>query len=395
MKSFLELVEEVSSNKPINENIAKPKAIFVTGGPGSGKDIIVRECIAVTSATELNFIQAMDYLNDKHTLSEKTNDHRRESIRKRQDLIINGPADDNKRISQIKEELEDLGYTTELIFVSTTNEASQKRNASLKRMMVESVRQTKWEKSHENINLFSELFEEFNVIDNTKDLSNPFTKVYESKKNSKSIQKSNLKSKGLTKILKDNNSPFMQNQMHKGKIDDVRDGDVKQNKDFIYRQYSESVPTLTKSPEPKVSRFSLDKDLINKKKRGDTSLSSPKASQGDGVGPTTNIRRGGGADSAGAGLGNQTYSESRGGTQEFSNDDVANFSAQTKGPTPNPLGEKKTLKKFKESIFDFGSGDSGVGGTLGGASNKEPTVMPIDKYGQSGITIKKKKSGAK
>ena len=179
------------------------------------------------------------------------------------------------------------------------------------------------------------------------------------------------------------------------KIDDVRDGDVKQNKDFIYRQYSESVPTLTKSPEPKVSRFSLDKDLINKKKRGDTSLSSPKASQGDGVGPTTNIRRGGGADSAGAGLGNQTYSESRGGTQEFSNDDVANFSAQTKGPTPNPLGEKKTLKKFKESIFDFGSGDSGVGGTLGGASNKEPTVMPIDKYGQSGITIKKKKSGAK
>jgi len=56
---------------------------------------------------------------------------------------------------------------------------------------------------------------------------------------------------------------------------------------------------------------------------------------------------------------------------------------------------KKKLKKFKESIFDFGQGDSGVSGTLGGAGNKEDFVKPIEKFGQSGITIKKKKTGAK
>ena len=53
------------------------------------------------------------------------------------------------------------------------------------------------------------------------------------------------------------------------------------------------------------------------------------------------------------------------------------------------------MKKFKESIFDFGQGDSGVGGTLGGAGNKEDFVKPSEKFGQSGITIKKKKTGVK
>jgi hypothetical protein len=37
----------------------------------------------------------------------------------------------------------------------------------------------------------------------------------------------------------------------------------------------------------------------------------------------------------------------------------------------------------------------GVGGTLGGSTNKEPLQTPMDRYGMAGITIKKKKTGAK
>ena len=57
--------------------------------------------------------------------------------------------------------------------------------------------------------------------------------------------------------------------------------------------------------------------------------------------------------------------------------------------------EEKNFKSFRntlrEAIDDPGANDMGVGGVLGGASNKEPLVTPMDKFGQSGITVKKKK----
>ena len=50
---------------------------------------------------------------------------------------------------------------------------------------------------------------------------------------------------------------------------------------------------------------------------------------------------------------------------------------------------------MKEAIDDPGAVDMGVGGTLGGASNKEPMQTPMDKFGLSGITIKKKKKNVR
>ena len=85
------------------------KAVFVTGGPGSGKDVVIRESIPHLGAVEINSVQAFDYLMDKHKLSESSKDYRREAIRSRLPLIINGPADDHTRMITIKEELEELG----------------------------------------------------------------------------------------------------------------------------------------------------------------------------------------------------------------------------------------------------------------------------------------------
>jgi hypothetical protein len=72
--------------------------------------------------------------------------------------------------------------------------------------------------------------------------------------------------------------------------------------------------------------------------------------------------------------------------------------AKPKNVNPNPLGEKKRIKGFKESVYSGETGNEmGVVGVMGGAMNKEPLVMPTDKYIKSGITIKKskEKSGAK
>ena len=107
MKSFLELVEEKTTGH-VSPTHGMFKAVFVTGCPGSGKDVIIRESINEPNAVEVNLVQAFVFLADKKALSEESSDYRREAIRNRGPLIINGPADDLSRITYVKEELEDL-----------------------------------------------------------------------------------------------------------------------------------------------------------------------------------------------------------------------------------------------------------------------------------------------
>ena len=396
MKKFSQLVEDISQKNQIANLNYHADAVFITGGPGSGKDVVVRECIIEYDATELNLIQAMDCLNDKHILAKKTGNVRQESIRIRKNLVINGPADDIFRITAIKEELEELGYCTKMIFVNTSDAVSKKRNSTLRRMMTESIRKDKWTKSQNHKIIFSEIFSDFTIYENSKDNSNLFTSLYESTISPKAIQKINLLNKGCGrhgKLLFDDNCPFCQDQSTKGKIDDIRYNDIKTGKTFTYGKYAESKePTLVKATEPKIAKFNMDKDRMSIIKRGDKSLMAPRAARPDGVGATYNSRMGGGGSSAGAGLGNQTYSESRTGLIEYNNSDVSNFSSQPNNAIPKLIKEKKTLKKFRETI-EVG-GEMGVGGVLGGSSNKEPMITPMDKYNQSGITIKKKKIGA-
>ena len=307
-----------------------------------------------------------------------------------------------------------------MVFVDTTDQVSQERNTLLSRMMVESIRHARWTEAQKNITHFSELFESFSRFDNTGDLeekvsdiadlfaettkfldngsihyssANKFLQIYEG---SKSIQRTNLKDKGLN-VLKDNNSPVMQFAAKLGRRDDVRDGDIKSNSGYTPRigggsTYAEDKnPVMVKAPEPKIANFNRDADSNRKRKMGDKSLTAARIGSVDGVGSSYDTR-GGSTGAANAGLGDNTYHEET----EYSNDDVADFAGKPRGVSPNPLAEKnKKLKKFKESIFDFGQGDSGVGGTLGGAGNKEDFVKPIEKFGQSGITIKKKKTGVK
>ena len=391
-----ELMHDVRKGMGLHEDYSygRHKAIFVTGGPGSGKDIIVRECIASQKIVEHNFQQVVDILNDKHKLAMRSMSPKFESIRTRAPLIINGPADDLQKIGQIKEELEELGYQTMMVFVDTTNSVSKERNTLLSKMMMESIRQEKWEKAQQNTEHLLEMFTNFVRFDNSGDLESKEEDITETYKLTKeflssssiieSLQNGNRfrglfeRSKTKVKVLKDNNSPFMQAQNKMGKQDDVRDGDVKSNSTYAFRTYAEA-------------NFNKDKETAKKK----TALTAGRVGDPGGIGPTMNARTGGGSSSAGAGLGNQTYSEA----EEFDNKNIAvsGLDSKPKNVSPNPLGEKKKLKGFKESVYSGENGyEMGFPG-LGGSTNKEPLVKPTDKYIQSGITTKtqKKKSGAK
>lgn len=405
-KHAKELMHDTRKGMGLHEDVNRGrfKAIFVTGGPGSGKDIIIREAIAEGRITELNFVQARDYLADKQKLSEKTNDFRREAIRHRGPLIVNGPADDTDKISYIKEELEELGYDTMMIFVNTTNETSKERNSLLSRMMVESVRQDKWLKSQENTKYFTEAFNNFVTFDNTGDIDSKeedIHDVYESTKKfldsniigetaedwlnrrsqdigllfkeNRNVQKTtqfvqNRKSIGTKKFLRDNNAPSVQVGRKAGKIDDVRDGDIASNSSYTFKTYEETGnPKVKVNPPPKEPNFQKDKDKINKFKNKGWANSPSGALKASGVSPEFDTRQQGTVYPM-SGLGDVTYREQK---------------------------EFKNFRKVIEAIDDPGANDMGVSGTLNGATNKEPLVTPADNKIRATDVIKKnkKKSG--
>ena len=396
-----ELYKDVRKGMGINEDVDRGifKAIFVTGGPGSGKDIVIREAISESRIVELNFVQAIDYLADKQKLSEQSKDMRREAIRNRGPLIVNGPADDNEKIEHIKEELEELGYETMMVFVDTSDEASKERNSLLSRMMIESVRRDKWAKSQRNTKYFTEAFKVFVPLDNTGDIDSKeedIHQIYESTnefldsrvlnetaedwlcrnnksytnykieslfKEDKNVQISNkflrkIKSK-TGQVLVDNNSPVQQIQRKAGKQDDVRDGDLASNSGYTFRAYEASDPKIKIQSTPKEPNFQQDKEKTKSLKRKTfNDIYSMQKNQGLGIGATFNSRSG-----VGVGLGDQTYSEQK------------------------AFGEFR-----KEAIDDPGAYDMGVGGTLGGATNKEPLVTPNDnKIRATSVSKKKRK----
>ena len=428
-----ELYHDVRKGSGIHESTSRGqfKAIFVTGGPGSGKDIVIREAIAESKAVELNFLQAFDYLADKQKLSEKTGDFRREAIRSRGPLIINGPADDKDRISHIKEELEDLGYSTMMVFVNTTNEASQERNTKLSRMMVESVRYDKWIQAQKNKELFTESFSNFMYIDNTgtlqsieEDITSTYLNINKfiedksysdvatmwlenhGKLNTSILYKENKNVEKVNRFLKIKTSPSLRasdrispdNRAGDPNADDIKWDAPKRTRTYTFGSgqgvYAEEAKLKINS-EPKESNFSKDKEKGKVKK----SLSASRIGNPPGVGPEFDTRTSGQGLTGGAGLGNQTYSE----TVEYSNANPAS-TAFPSGGSPNPLSgdytKQKDFSKFrkalkKEAIDDPGANDMGVGGTLGGASNKEGMDTYKDVNRNIGLEIKKKnKKGA-
>jgi hypothetical protein len=415
-----ELFRDVRKGLGINEDFNRGlfKAIFVTGGPGSGKDIIIREAIAESKSVELNSVQAFDILMDKQKLSEKSNDVRREAVRNRGPLIINGPADDNKLLI-IKEELEELGYETSMVFVDTTNEASKNRNEKLAKMIAESVRQDKWKQAQACKLSYSKKFENFIHFNNSstlEEIEEDITDTYEKinrfieNKNYNEIAFSWLESRGKINIAESygllfkedenvkKNSRFFENYKSKrnaGKAStgypkisagagsraagpgdipaDNRAGDPnadnikwdanKRTGSYIFRTYTEENSQQSRKdyPEPQETNFSKDKEKIKKKGLRDSPTVSQRLRNVTSIGPEFDTRQQGTVYPM-SGLGDVTYREE------------TNFHS--------------FRNKMKESFMDPGDNEMGVAGVLNGATNKEPIQSPKDNVG---ITTEKKK----
>jgi len=182
------------------------KAVFLSGGPGSGKDYVLDNTLAGHGLTEINSDKALEFLMDKRNLdktmpaSEKeardivrgkakdlTELRQRLALLGRNGLIINGTGDDPKKYAKIKKELEELGYETSMIAVNTKDEISSKRNIERGqrggRTVPENIRKEKWDSVNnarpEMAKLFGKNYIEF---DNSEDLRSAHPEVVKAKK---------------------------------------------------------------------------------------------------------------------------------------------------------------------------------------------------------------------
>ena len=170
------------------------KAVFLFGGPGSGKDYVLSRTLDGHGLVEINSDKAFEFLMDKENLDMRMPENqkeRRDAVRGRaknmtelrqrlalfgrNGLIINGTGDDVEKIAKIKERLENLGYESSGIMVNTADEVSKQRNIERGqrggRTVPEEIRSEKWQKVQnarpELAKMFGDGYSEF---DNSEDL---------------------------------------------------------------------------------------------------------------------------------------------------------------------------------------------------------------------------------
>ena len=182
------------------------KAVFLAGGPGSGKDFVMGKTLAGNGLTEINSDNAFEFLMDKKRLNKKMPDseksqrdeirgtaksvtelRQRLALNGRNGLIINGTADDIEKTKRIKKELEDLGYETQMVFVDTADEVSRQRNIERGqrggREVPEDIRKDKWMSAQKARPELQKLFGQNNFFhyDNSEDLRNASPEVVHKK----------------------------------------------------------------------------------------------------------------------------------------------------------------------------------------------------------------------
>ena len=204
-----ELFESLFVEEVLNEGVHDAsifKAVFLAGGPGSGKDYVLDNTLAGHGLTEINSDRALEFLMDKEGLDKKmpkseedkrnlvrgraktiTDLRQRLALLGRNGLIINGTGDDTEKTKKIKARLEELGYDTKMLLVNTRDEVSAQRNIERGqrggRAVPENIRKEKWDSVQNSRTEYAKLFgSNYHEFDNSEDLRSADPEVVKQKK---------------------------------------------------------------------------------------------------------------------------------------------------------------------------------------------------------------------
>jgi shikimate kinase len=192
MKTFQELQEGV-----YDPNIFK--AIFLAGGPGSGKSYVVRK---TTGGLGMKIVNSDDIyekiLNDiglettpediystkgqevRLKAKELTKRMQGNYLNGRLGIIIDGTGKDFSKISRQVAGLKKIGYECSMIFVNTSLNTAQERNIKRQRTLPADEVEKMWKDVQMNIGKFQSLFgsTDFIVVDNNDADEDVFDKVW-------------------------------------------------------------------------------------------------------------------------------------------------------------------------------------------------------------------------
>lgn len=171
------------------------KAVFLAGGPGSGKSFVANKMLAGTGLKSVNSDDVYEYLMQKHDMDmsdpevisspqgQETRDRAKALTRKRENfyldgrlgLIIDGTGKDVAKVSKASKALKEVGYETLMIFVNTSEEVAQQRNQARARSIPRDMVSKMWQAVQQNLMKFQQLFgaSNFLVVDNSGGLEDP------------------------------------------------------------------------------------------------------------------------------------------------------------------------------------------------------------------------------
>ena len=193
MKTFQQLQEGVYDPNIFN-------AIFLAGGPGSGKSYVVERSTGGLGMKILNsddiyekdlekagldIGKPEDIFSDEgqeiRAKSKRLTKLRRDSwVEGRLGIIVDGTGKDLNKIGRQKKLLDQLGYETMMIFANTSLEIAQIRNKERRRTLPEKAVAEMWSQVQKNIGGFQQLFgsKNFIIVDNNDAGEDIFYKVF-------------------------------------------------------------------------------------------------------------------------------------------------------------------------------------------------------------------------
>ena len=201
-------VNEIISN--VEEGVDDPhifKAVFMAGGPGSGKSRIADSPILKGGGLRpINSDDVYEYKMKKAGLDygdpdviysdqgQEIRGRAKEVTAKREQMyldgrlgiIIDGTGRDINKIATAKEKLVKMGYSCMMVFVNTSLEIAQERNVNRERTLKPEEVSRMWNEVQNNMMKFQQLFGKgkFQIVDNNGGLEDP-----ERKKNFEKVQK--------------------------------------------------------------------------------------------------------------------------------------------------------------------------------------------------------------
>ena len=183
----------------VEEGVYDPhifKAVFMAGGPGSGKShIATSKLLKGNGLKVVNSDDIFEYKMKKagldHGDPEVIYSPQGQEIRNqakqmtgtmedgyldgRLGLIIDGTGRDVTKIANAKEKLMNMGYSCMMVFVNTSLDIAQERNLDRERVLPADEVSKMWNAVQNNIMKFQQLFgaSKFQVVDNNGGLEDP------------------------------------------------------------------------------------------------------------------------------------------------------------------------------------------------------------------------------